>query len=33
MTAITYALVGFVAGLFVMTIISVYRYVFKNVSR
>jgi|GEM_PF-2198224 len=30
MTTITYALLGFVAGLFTMTIISLYRYVMKK---
>lgn len=33
MTAITYALLGFIAGLFTMTIISLYRYVIKKTSR
>jgi len=32
MTAITYALLGFAAGLFTMTIISLYKYVIKKVS-
>jgi len=33
MTAITYALLGFVAGLFFMIIISLYRYVIKKASQ
>jgi hypothetical protein len=33
MTVLTYALLGFVAGLFTMTIISLYRYVIKKTSR
>ena len=32
MTAITIALVGFMAGLFTMMIISLYKYVFKITS-
>jgi hypothetical protein len=30
MTAITYALLGFIAGLFTMTIISLYKYAIKK---
>jgi hypothetical protein len=33
MTAITYALLGFAAGLFTMTIITLYRYVIKKASQ
>jgi hypothetical protein len=33
MTALTYALIGFLLGLFTMTIISLYRYVIKKVSQ
>ncbi|MBN1861287.1 MAG: hypothetical protein JW840_07495 [Candidatus Thermoplasmatota archaeon] len=33
MAAITYALIGFVAGLFTMTMISLYKYVFKLLNR
>jgi hypothetical protein len=33
MTALAYALLGFVAGLFTMAIISLYRYVIKKASR
>jgi hypothetical protein len=33
MTAITLALVGFVAGLFTMAMISLYKYVIKIISR
>jgi hypothetical protein len=33
MTALTYALIGFFAGLFTMTIISLYRYVIKTGNR
>ncbi len=33
MTAITLALIGFVAGLFTMTMISLYKYVIKIISR
>ena len=33
MSAITYALIGFVAGLFTITMISLYKYVFKLLSR
>ena len=30
MTVLAYALIGFIAGLFTMTIISLYRYVIKS---
>jgi hypothetical protein len=33
MTAITFVLVGFVAGLFTMAMISLYKYVIKIISR
>jgi hypothetical protein len=32
MTTLAYALLGFVAGLFTMIIISLYRYLFKKTS-
>ncbi len=32
MTALAYALIGFLAGLFTMTIISLYKYVIKKIS-
>jgi hypothetical protein len=32
MTTIAYALLGFIAGLFTMTILSLYRYLFKKTS-
>jgi hypothetical protein len=33
MTAITYALIGFMAGLFAMSIFHLYKYVIKVMSR
>lgn len=33
MTAVTFALIGFVAGLFTMAMISLYKYVFKIMGR
>ena len=33
MTAITLAIIGFLAGLFTMTMISLYKYVIKIISR
>jgi hypothetical protein len=33
MTAITFALIGFVAGLFTMIIVQLYKYVFKAMKR
>jgi hypothetical protein len=33
MTAVTFALVGFMAGLFTMAMISLYKYVIKIMSR
>jgi hypothetical protein len=33
MTVLTYGLIGFIAGLFTMTIISLYRYVIKSVNK
>lgn len=33
MTAITYALIGFMAGLFTMSIIHLYKYVIKIMNR
>ena len=32
MTALTYALIGFIAGLFTMTMISLYRYVLQKMN-
>jgi len=33
MTAITFALIGFMVGLFVMAIIHLYKYVFRIMGR
>ncbi len=33
MTALAFALIGFGAGLFTMSLISLYNYVFKKMSR
>jgi len=33
MTALAFALIGFVAGLFTMSMISLYKYVVKRISR